>query len=222
MSDSALDEVKAFLHAHPDVETFELLLTDTNGIMRGKRVPRNGLASIYEEGLRLTASTFALDIWGNEVLDTGLVWETGDADNICLPIPETLSRAPWFPRPTGQTLMTMVNKADGQPYFGDPRNILVNVLDRFHEMKLSPVAAMELEFYLVDKEMGSDGKPRPPISPLTGQRQSSKQIYGIDQLSEFDPVLGSIFRVCVEQNLPADTAVAEAASGQYEINLNHL
>ena len=42
-SGSTLDEALAFLDAHPEIEAFDLVLTDANGIGRGKIIRRHEL-----------------------------------------------------------------------------------------------------------------------------------------------------------------------------------
>src|SRR5690606_21727522 len=92
-------EASVFLETHPDVLFVDLLIADMNGVVRGKRIERNSLIKVYEKGINLPASLFALDINGSTVESTGLGLDIGDADRICLPIPNTLSCEPWQKRP---------------------------------------------------------------------------------------------------------------------------
>ncbi len=214
------DEAADFLARNPDIETFELLIPDTNGVLRGKWVPRSAVARVFEGGIRLPSSVFAIDIWGNDVHDSGLVYETGDRDALCMPVPGTLMPVPWLKRPTAQALMTMY-EPDGRPFFGDPSHVLDAVLERFRKLGLTPVVATELEFYLLDRETDG-GRPQPPISPLAGQRSWSSQVYGIEELHAFEDFFDGITRACEDQNLPIDTFVAEQAPSQFEVNLKHV
>lgn len=218
----AHDEVGRFLAAHPEVEVFELLIPDTNGVLRGKWVPRSAVDKVYGTGIRLPSSVFALDIWGNDVLASGLVIETGDRDGLCRPVPGSLTLVPWLKRPTAQMLMAMYDPDSVQPFFGDPRQVLAQVLAGYAALGLTPVVALELEFYLLDREPSPDGSPQPPLSPGTGRRQWSSQVYGIDELHEFEDFFDGVARACVLQRLPVDTTVAEQAPNQYEINLKHV
>ncbi|TCO81930.1 glutamate--putrescine ligase [Plasticicumulans lactativorans] len=214
-------EAAAFLAAHPDTETFELLIPDTNGVIRGKWVPRSAVQRAFEGGIRLPSSVFAIDIWGNDVHDSGLVYETGDRDALCIPVPGTLKPVPWLHRPTAQALMAMY-EPDGQPFFGDPSNVLEAIMARFEALGLTPVVATELEFYLLDRDTAGDGTPQPPVSPLGGGRSWSSQVYGIEELHAFEDFFDGITRGCKEQELPIDTFVAEQAPSQFEVNLKHV
>lgn len=214
------DEASVFLETHPDVQFVDLLIADMNGVVRGKRIERSSLAKVYEKGINLPASLFALDINGSTVESTGLGLDIGDADRVCLPIPGTLSYEPWQKRPTAQLLMTM-HELDGTPFFADPREVLRQVITRFDELGLTVCAAFELEFYLIDQE-NVNGRPQPPRSPISGKRPHSTQVYLIDDLDEYADCLQDILEGAKVQDLPADAIVKESAPAQFEVNLHHV
>jgi glutamine synthetase len=58
-------EADAFLAAHPDVETIDMVIADMNGILRGKQLARSGLAKLFADGVRLPSSNFLLDWTGH-------------------------------------------------------------------------------------------------------------------------------------------------------------
>ena len=128
-----LDEATDFLREHPEVQFVDLLIADMNGVVRGKRIERNNLPKVFEKGINLPASLFALDITGSTVESTGLGLDIGDADRVCFPITDTLSMEPWQKRPTAQLLMTM-HEMEGEPFFADPREVLRQVVQRFDEL----------------------------------------------------------------------------------------
>ena len=215
-----LNEANVFLKDHPDIQYVDLLITDMNGIVRGKRVERASLHKVYESGIRLPASLFALDINGATVESTGLGLDIGDADRVCYPIPGTLSYEPWQKRPTAQLLMTM-HEIGGQPFFADPREVLRQIVEKFDALGLTICAAFELEFYLIDQD-NVNGRPQPPRSPLSGKRPISTQVYLIDDLDEYVDCLQDILEGAKEQSIPADAIVKESAPAQFEVNLHHV
>ncbi len=215
-----LNEANAFLKEHPEVQYVDLLIADMNGVVRGKRIERASLHKVYEKGINLPASLFALDINGITVESTGLGMDIGDSDRICFPIPNTLSNEPWQKRPTAQLLMTM-HERDGEPFFADPREVLRQVVSRFDELGLTICAAFELEFYLIDQE-NINGRPQPPRSPISGKRPHSTQVYLIDDLDEYVDCLQDILEGAKEQGIPADAIVKESAPAQFEVNLHHV
>ena len=86
--------VEAFLKAHPELQFVDLLIPDINGIVRGKRVDPSTLGKVFERGIALPASIFALNIQGTTVEETGLGLDIGEADRVCLPIHHG-GRGPW-------------------------------------------------------------------------------------------------------------------------------
>ncbi|GAB7532624.1 glutamine synthetase family protein [Pseudomonas sp. 3A(2025)] len=214
------DEVSEFLRTYPDVQYVDLLISDMNGVVRGKRIERPSLHKVYERGINLPASLFALDINGSTVESTGLGLDIGDSDRICYPIPGTLAYEPWQKRPTAQLLMTM-HELDGQPFFADPREVLRQIVARFDTLGLTICAAFELEFYLIDQE-NINGRPQPPRSPISGKRPHSTQVYLIDDLDEYAECLQDILEAAKEQGIPADAIVKESAPAQFEVNLHHV
>jgi glutamine synthetase len=215
-----LNEANAFLKEHPEVLYVDLLIADMNGVVRGKRIERTSLHKVYEKGINLPASLFALDINGSTVESTGLGLDIGDADRICYPIPDTLCNEPWQKRPTAQLLMTM-HELEGEPFFADPREVLRQVVSKFDDMGLTICAAFELEFYLIDQE-NVNGRPQPPRSPISGKRPHSTQVYLIDDLDEYVDCLQDILEGAKEQGIPADAIVKESAPAQFEVNLHHV
>ncbi len=215
-----LNEANAFLKEHPEVLYVDLLIADMNGVVRGKRIERTSLHKVYEKGINLPASLFALDINGSTVESTGLGLDIGDADRICYPIPDTLCNEPWQKRPTAQLLMTM-HELEGEPFFADPREVLRQVVSKFDDLGLTICAAFELEFYLIDQE-NVNGRPQPPRSPISGKRPHSTQVYLIDDLDEYVDCLQDILEGAKEQGIPADAIVKESAPAQFEVNLHHV
>ena len=215
-----LNEANAFLKKYPEVLYVDLLIADMNGVVRGKRIERTSLHKVYEKGINLPASLFALDINGSTVESTGLGLDIGDSDRICYPIPNTLCIEPWQKRPTAQLLMTM-HELEGQPFFADPREVLRQVVSKFDDMGLTICAAFELEFYLIDQD-NVNGRPQSPRSPVSGKRPMSTQVYLIDDLDEYVDCLQDILEGAKEQGIPADAIVKESAPAQFEVNLHHV
>lgn len=212
---------EAFLARHPAVRCVDLLLPDMNGVLRGKRVEATDLRQVYERGVLLPGSMFALDVLGGTVQSTGLGFDEGDADRPCLPVPGTLHPCPWLGPEVAQLQVGMFEH-DGRPFFGDPRQQLGRVLERFAARGLTPVVALELEFYLVDRERTAAGYARPPASPLTARREFRTQINSMTDLDAHSQVLRAIVDACRAQDVPAGTTLAEYGPSQWEVNLRHV
>ncbi|MBV6669674.1 MULTISPECIES: glutamine synthetase family protein [Xanthomonas] len=201
-------------------ESVDLLLPDTNGVLRGKRVTAEALGKVYREGVCLPMSLIATDITGNTVEETGLGYAIGDADRICRPIEGSLRPVPWAPRPMAQLLLAM-HTPEGALFEVAPRAVLQRVLQGFGALGLNPVIAVELEFYLFDAIADAQGRPQTPRDPITGERSDSTQVYSLQDLDDQRGFTDAVTAACRQQGIPADTAVAEYAPGQFEINLHH-
>jgi glutamine synthetase len=95
------------------------------------------------------------------------------------------------------------------------------MLKRMGRRGLTPVVALELEFYLVDRQRNDLGMIQPPCSPSSGERATQSQLYSISELDEYAEFLEDIQQAAKVQNLPLDTTLKECAPGQFEINLIH-
>jgi glutamine synthetase len=208
------------LQAIEGCELVDLLLPDMNGLLRGKRVTREALEKVYRDGVCLPMSLIATDITGNTVEETGLGYDIGDEDRICRPVPGSLRTVPWSPRPMAQLLLSMED-ANGGMFEVNPREVLRRVLARYAARGLTPVIAIELEFYLLDRLADARGRPQTSHNPNTGTRNTSTQVYYMEDLNDYRGFTDAVADACRAQDIPADTAVAEYAPGQFEINLKH-
>jgi glutamine synthetase len=95
------------------------------------------------------------------------------------------------------------------------------VLQRFRAAGLAPVVAVELEFYLVDRERTAEGHAQPPRQPLSGRREYRTQINSMADLNEYTAVLSAIDAAARIQEVPSGTVLAEYGPGQFEVNLHH-
>jgi len=215
------EPARAWLAEHPEVRYVDLLLPDQMGIPRGKRVTVGELESVHRDGMLLPASMFALDVLGGTVQSTGLGFDEGDADRVCLPLPGSLAPVPWLGEQVAQMQVAMYEH-DRRPFFGDPRHVLERVLGRYSARGLTPVMAVELEFYFVDRERTVDGRAQPPRQPLSGRREDRTQINSMADLDEYSAVLAAIDAAARAQSLPAGTVLAEYGPGQFEVNLHHV
>ena len=190
-------ELDAFLAEHPHVEFFDVLFTSMSGVPRGKRLRRHEMKHVYDYGRFLPGSILVVDITGQDVEDTGLVWEDGDADRLAKPVPGTIVPAPWLGLDVGQVMLSMY-ELDGTPNDLDPRHVLRRVLDRFTADGLTPVVACELEFYLLDAERTVEGGVTLPASRFTGARPTAHAVYGLPEVEDSA-------RSCATSGAPATT-----------------
>ncbi len=220
MTIATLAEYEAFLKDHPGIDTVQVFFTNLTGVPRGKNMRLHELRSVFENGRYLPGTMLALDITGEDVEKTGLVWEDGDADRLGKPVAGTLLPMPWMGLQQAQ-LMLSVYELDGSPCVYDPRHVLAAVIEKFKPLGIKPVVACELEFFLLDQERDPLGRLQPPQSPLSGYRSWDIQAYGVRELDDASAFLRDLYAACAVQGIPAETAISEYAAGQLEITLRH-
>lgn len=219
-SGSTPGEAQAFLDAHPEIEAFDILLTDANGVGRGKIIRRHELMGLYKSGRHMPISILGLDITGEDVHETGLIWDSGDGDLRAWPIPGTLVPLYGTSPARGQVLMAMYH-LDGAPMNSDPRHALERQVRKLAEKGLHPAGAFELEFFLLANERDGDGKVQPAGAVLDGRRSAKTEVYSVDHLHGMEPLFSDIYAAAKEQGIPAETVISEYAPGQYELTLNY-
>ena len=209
-----VDETKGFLDANPGVQWIDAFIFDMNGIPRGKRIRRSDLISVAKSGLMMPSSVFIMDPLGNCVEETGRLWETGDRDHQCHLIGETLVPVPVGDGRHAQAVMAIDVKDEL-----DPRTVLADQVERFTRAGQTPVAAVELEFYITKRSTNGafvlhkpDGLSDDPSRPLT---------FGFEEMDALSPFIDDVYRICELQGLPVDAIMKESGPGQFEINLKH-
>ena len=211
---SAADEI---ISRFPKCKSILAAIVDQNGVLRGKRFPIKNLQKVLNGSSRLPLSLCNLDIWGLNIAPPLPDYLAGDRDGDCTwtgraPMPDT-----WLEEPSLLVPLTM-STDQGEPFLGDPRRVLEWVLARYRDTGFTPVAALELEFYLVALK---DGKATPPHSPKTGEALLPSSALPISELEQFNAFIDDVYGACETHDIPLDAAIAECGAGQFEINLLH-
>ena len=209
-----------WLKRYPSLETITAMFSDSNGVMRGKILPISSLDKLLTDGVLFPASVFALDITGEAVDASGLIWETGDDDSPWRVVEDSFHILPSSEGKAGAVLI-MMTQADGTPHPLDPRGVLNAVIERLKGMGIYPVIAPELEFYLIDDCLDAMGMGQIAKVPRTGLGQDTNQVYGLDAYDDFAATLEAMKAACYEAAVGVDTAIAEYGRSQFEINLRH-
>ncbi|HWA30738.1 MAG TPA: glutamine synthetase family protein [Rhizomicrobium sp.] len=213
-------EFDAFRKANPDIQYIDAVLADVVGILRGKRMPIEEAQKLFETGMQIPHSIYLMDAHGEMTNPLGRGYGDGDPDGTAWPIPRTISRVWDKNTPRAQMLMTL-RDSNGVADPAEPRAALERVLERFAPFKLTPVCALELEFYLIDRERDHTGSPQPPLDPRSGTRETTASVYGIDDLDRYEAFLAALTDAAKTQNIPMSATSKEYAPGQFEANLRH-
>lgn len=214
-------ELESFLQRYPDTKQVEAFIIDLCGNAVGKRFPASHLEKIYTGQSQLCAATYLLDVTGNSADPLGYGFSDGDPDADAYPVSGTLKPIPWLNEASAQCLLVLKNSGSDDSVWFEPRFILQKVVEKFAELELRPIVAVELEFYLLDARRDEDGFPQTPVNPRTGERTSQGKVFNYDELNDFREVLQAIDQAATAQGIPASTSLSEYGAGQFEVNLEH-
>lgn len=217
---AAPEEAEAFLAAHPEVEAVDIVLHDSNGVGRGKIIRRHELPALYRQGRHLPISILGLDIVGEDVHETGLIWDAGDADMRAWPVPGTLA-ALHGTDPARAEVFLSQHHLDGAPMLSDPRHALAAQVAAMAALGLHPTAAFELEFFLLEPERDGAGRLQPARDVLDGRRSGRTEVYSVDHLIGMQPLFADIYAAARLAGITVETLISEYAPGQYELTLRH-
>lgn len=219
-SGATVDEATDFLTAHPEIEAIDIVLLDSNGIGRGKIIRRHELEGLYRNGRHMPISILGLDVVGEDVDETGLIWDTGDGDLRAWPVPGSLVAQHGTHPPRAELLLSQYH-LDGTPMLSDPRHALHRQIKAMEALGLRATAALELEFFLLDPERDADGKIRPARDVLDGRRSSKTEVYSVDHLIGMQPLFADVYAGAALAGIKVETLISEYAPGQYELTLHH-
>mgnify|MGYP002630867564 CR=1 FL=1 len=185
--------------------TVVLGAADTNGLMRGKRIPASHWPTVCENGVALSIATLTIDVTC-DVWDTPYAnFDNGYPDMHLFPV------GPAYAMPWEEGVAFCFGRFEGtdhKPVPIDPRNALIRVLERAADMGYEVQLGAEMEFYLLD--------------PVTLKpRDSGIQVYSLSRAAELEHVLGPIRRHINEVGIPIEQSNPEYAAGQVEVNIRY-
>ena len=192
-----------FISEHA-LEVIELAVVDTQGAIRGKRIPVQAFRQ--SERFAMSSGLYCLD-YGLDVLSAGdYGWASGYPDVFLVPDPATARPVPWRPG-TGMVFCDVVDR-DAQPVPLDPRLVLDRAQRQMQEAGLDPRVGLETEFYLLDPETLRPRSERIPV-------------YSLHDDSYLWPVVREIQSALIAAGIVVEACEPEYGPGQMEINLGH-
>ncbi len=203
-----------------NITEIECLVPDLTGVARGKILPREKFST--DRAMRLPQAVFGMTVTGESPEGNAgydRVFGMTDKDMVLIPDPTTLRLVPWAADPTAQVIMDCVDH-NGQSIDFAPRSVLRRVTHLYQALGLTPIVAPELEFYLLERNPDPDIALSPPVG-RSGRKETSRQLYSIDAVNEFDPLFEDIYDYSALMGLELDTLIHEFGAGQMEINFLH-
>jgi glutamine synthetase len=201
-------------------EFIEAFIIDVNGVPRGKWLQRDKAKALLGAGIAMPRSAFLLDIWGRDIVEGGIAFDTGDPDGLCVAVPHSITRMGWAEGNAAQALLTM-READGSYFYLDPRGVLSNVVDRFLAAGLTPALGVELEFYLVDPGQTGGQMIAPRGADSSGWRGWQIDAVGLGEVHDYEPILVEMMATAKAQEIALETLVSESGPGQFEVTLKY-
>ncbi|NRR29165.1 glutamine synthetase [Oxalobacteraceae bacterium] len=199
------------------VTEIECLVPDLTGVARGKILPRAKFSQ--DRGMRIPEAVLGMTVTGNYPTEDAAydrAISSIDRDMILRADPRTITSVPWATDPTAQVIHDCYF-SDGTLVDFAPRSVLRRVLKLYADKGWKPVLACELEFYLTEKNADPDLPLKAPIG-RSGRAETSRQVYSIDAVNEFDPLFEDIYDYCEMMNLDVDTLIHETGAGQMGID----
>ncbi len=193
----------ASMVADNDIHTVELAAPDTQGHLRGKRIPsRRFLDHAHESGANMADAMFVFDMQNDLPENEFVNMDTGYLD--CHLTADMATGRVLTHRPGYGIVFADTTNEEGKPHPLAPRTVLAAQIERCHAAGLDPFVATELEFYLCN----------PDWSTVQNHIQYSSLTDGM----EFEPVLFAMREALLGAGIDVESSNAEYGPGQIEIN----
>ena len=196
--------------------SLRIAVADMNGQLRGKRVA----PSAAGKAARAPLSIINVDIFGNDIENSPLVFESGDQDGILKPTGRGPVPMPWL-GPDATLDRHCMHTEDGSPFASDPHHALQAVLDKYAAKGWTIYAACELEFYLL-RGGETPAKLTPATNPKTGRALAMGEVLSIREIDAFDAFFHDIESGARAMGLGDLSISSEAGVGQFEVTLGHV
>ena len=186
-----------------NVHTIELATPDSQGHLRGKRIPvERFFSTTLAAGANIADAIFVFDIQ-NDLPDNDFInMATGYLD--CKLVPDIDSGRILSHRPGYAIVFAMVEDENGMPHPLAPRNVLATQVDRLAAQDVEPIVATEMEFYLMTAKW----------TPI----QSHIQYSSLTDMIGIEPVLHAMRTALAGAGIEVESSNFEYGPGQIEIN----
>lgn len=183
------------------IQFIALWFTDITGIVKTVVVPAAELENVIENGLHFDGSSIE-----------GFA-RVAESDMVLVPDLRTFTLLPWNSGDERTArLICSVYTPHGEPFIGDPRNVLIRALRMAEDMGYSFKTGMELEFFLFNTD--ERGKP------ILNTPQDNAGYFDMpDELSQ--RVWRRMLIALAEMGIRVDSTHSEIGYGQHEIGFQY-
>jgi len=186
-----------------NVDFLRLQFTDILGTVKNVSVPADQAEKAFTDGIYFDGSSIE-----------GFV-RIQESDMRLKPDPETFAVLPWRDLEDGASarlICDVINTSTGEPFEGDPRRVLKNVLERAEDMGYTVNAAPEPEFFLFEED--ERGRATTELSDFGGYFDLAPK----DPASD---VRRDIIRGLESMGFEIEASHHEVAESQHEINFEY-
>lgn len=183
------------------IQFIALWFTDITGIVKTVLIPASELENVIENGLHFDGSSIE-----------GFA-RVAESDMVLVPDLRTFTILPWN---SGEErtarLICSVHTPQGEPFIGDPRNVLIRALRAAEDMGYTFKTGMELEFFLFKTDERGN--------PILNTTQDSAGYFDMpDEVSQ--RVWRRMLIVLGEMGIRVDSTHSEIGFGQHEIGFQY-
>jgi len=193
-----LDEIE-----EKGINFLRLQFTDILGVVKNVSIPASQAEKAFDEGIYFDGSSIE-----------GFV-RIQESDMRLKPDPETFAVLPWRDKDDGgaaRLICDVYNTSTGEPFEGDPRNVLKQALERAEEHGYTVNAAPEPEFFLFEEN--EDGHATTEPADFGGYFDLAPKDLASD-------VRRDIIYGLEDMGFEIEASHHEVAEGQYEINFEY-
>jgi glutamine synthetase len=199
-------EIKEKIKA-ANVDSLRIDFPDLHGICRSKLVPAGRLEEVLEEGCNHVNATYAVDFANDVAMGTGVGDEIQWRDMNIRPDPSTFAVLPHL-----EGTARFIGDAygpDGSRLPMDPRYVLQQIIQRYEDQNLKPMAASELEFFLFNQGGEADGEV---------YNANPSCVYQVNPIIDPKGILRALQNTFIQLGLDIIYINHEFFPGQFEVN----
>jgi len=191
------------------VKVIRVTYPDMHGYMRGKDIPIQAFHHVIDHGISFCIANLVDDLAGNPLEAPGMAPDRGFPDMRAIPDLSTLTPVPW----EEWTMQCIADVYDGtEPVAISSRHLLKKAESMiYNALKLKPMTAHELEFFLLEKT--EKGWQRYSDHP--------SMVYTVGLRSDERGVIRVMLQAGETMGLGLMAGNHEFAGGQFEINMVH-
>ncbi|GAA6202753.1 glutamine synthetase family protein [Aquicoccus sp. SU-CL01552] len=226
LSDAAIQEAAALLERTETsaLETVRVVFADQHGLLRGKTVTADSLASVFRSGLNLPSTLLLKDTSNRTVFP---IWDgrtpgvmatmAGAGDMLLVPDPFSFRVLPWSPH--SAWLFCDPYTRDGQTLPFAPRPVLRRAEAALEAKGLALTVGLEVEFHVFTRKqdpLGHQHAGMPGQPPQTELLDQGYQYLSEANYDRLEPVMDMLRRHAQALGLPVRSTEVEMGPSQFE------